>query len=255
MAQMLNPSSLLLNNHDDSIRDYLQKMKDFDKPNKNDITVSRDYKTLKKVVKRLKRMELFIGHGNFQLLSFDEGIYFARKYSQVGEFTGEELTFMEKIFYMDASQCGFYGDKPIGNIIEGIDKKKVSKIPYSGTYLYKDTALELFNNIKKEVGEDLILTSGVRGIMKQFLLFLNKAYKNNGNLSLASRALAPPGYSFHGIGDFDVGEQGLGTDNFTAHFTETTVYSKLIELGYLKLRYPQENLLGVRFEPWHIRIS
>lgn len=90
--------------------------------------------------------------------------------------------------------------------------------------------------------------------MKQFLLFLNKAYKNNGNLSLASRSLAPTGYSFHGIGDFDVGQAGLGAKNFTDQFTKTEVYRRLGELGYLKLRYPDENLEGVRFEPWHIKI-
>ena len=99
------------------------------------------------------------------------------------------------------------------------------------------------------------MTSGVRGMMKQFLLFLNKAYANNGNLSLASRSLAPPGYSFHGNGDFDVGQSGFGSLNFTAQFTETAVFKRLADLGYLKLRYPKDNLLGVRYEPWHIKVS
>jgi D-alanyl-D-alanine carboxypeptidase len=84
---------------------------------------------------------------------------------------------------------------------------------------------------------------------------LNKARKNNGNLSIASRSLAPPGYSFHGNGDFDVGQVGFGAANFTERFANTEVYKKLNELGYLKLRYPQKNLMGVRFEPWHIKVS
>jgi LAS superfamily LD-carboxypeptidase LdcB len=129
------------------------------------------------------------------------------------------------------------------------------KVPYSGTYLHRGTSVEVFRRIEKKIGEELVLTSGVRSIMKQFLLFLDKAYKNDGNLSLASRSLAPPGYSFHGIGDFDVGQRGFGINNFTAHFTGTTVYSKLLEHGYLALRYPDENLLGVRFEPWHIQVA
>jgi hypothetical protein len=33
------------------------------------------------------------------------------------------------------------------------------------------------------------------------------------------------------------------------------VYKRLSELGYLKLRYPEDNTLGVRYEPWHIKIS
>ena len=87
------------------------------------------------------------------------------------------------------------------------------------------------------------------------MLFLNKAYKSNGNLSVASRSLAPPGYSYHGVGDFDVGQVGFGADNFTARFTSTEVFKKLENLGYINLRYQKDNLLGVRFEPWHIKVS
>ena len=87
------------------------------------------------------------------------------------------------------------------------------------------------------------------------MLFLNKVVRSNGNLSLASRSLAPPGYSYHGIGDFDVGQIGLGSDNFTERFTTTSVYKRLNEQGYVKIRYPLDNLLGVRFEPWHIKVE
>ncbi|HUI27578.1 MAG TPA: M15 family metallopeptidase, partial [Candidatus Kryptonia bacterium] len=100
-----------------------------------------------------------------------------------------------------------------------------------------------------------ILTSGVRGVMKQFALFLRKAFENNANLSLASRSLAPPGYSFHGISDFDVGQVGLGEDNFTRRFTGSEVYRRLIELEYVAIRYPIDNLVGVRYEPWHIKVD
>ncbi|MBW2635413.1 MAG: D-alanyl-D-alanine carboxypeptidase family protein [Deltaproteobacteria bacterium] len=71
---------------------------------------------------------------------------------------------------------------------------------------------------------------------------------------MASRSLAPPGYSFHGIGDFDVGSVGLGIDNFTRHFTKTDVFKKLQDLDYVRLRYTESNRLGVRFEPWHIKV-
>ena len=70
----------------------------------------------------------------------------------------------------------------------------------------------------------MVLTSDVQGVMKQFLLFLNKLENSNGKLSLASRSLAPLGYSFHGNGDFDVGQKGYNAMNFTEKFTETTVY-------------------------------
>ena len=99
------------------------------------------------------------------------------------------------------------------------------------------------------------LTSGIRSIIKQYRLFLNKAYQCGGNFSLASRQVAPPGYSYHGLNDFDVGQAGFGELNFTEQFTGTEAYSRLADLGYLNLRYPQDNLLGVRFEPWHIMVS
>jgi LAS superfamily LD-carboxypeptidase LdcB len=162
---------------------------------------------------------------------------------------------MEVTFYADGERYGFLGQKPLKEITDQVNKKEVAKIPRSGNYLYKDRSVELFDEIRKELGDQVILTSGIRGVMKQFLLFLNKVHSNDGNLSLASRSLAPPGYSFHGNGDFDVGQKGYGKLNFTGAFTESDVYKRLAELGYLKLRYPEDNQLGVRYEPWHIKIN
>ena len=72
---------------------------------------------------------------------------------------------------------------------------------------------------------------------------------------MASRSLAPPGYSFHGVGDFDVGKKGYGIHNFTERFTQTNVYKNLTDLGYIKFRYERDNNFGVRFEPWHIEVG
>jgi hypothetical protein len=241
---------------DDHIRDYLHKMKHFDKPHKDDLWVHQsDYRTFKSVVMRLRRLEKIAGHGNFQVLSFDDGLAIARKYPEVGEFTRAEIGFIEMIFYSDASRYGFFGHKPLDNLTDRIRIKSVRKVPYTGNYLFNAMALEAYEKIKKEIGEDVTLTSGVRGVMKQFLLFLNKVYKSKGNLSLASRSLAPPGYSFHGKGDFDVGQTGFGIANFTERFTTTRVFKILSDLGYINLRYPQNNFMGVRFEPWHIKLS
>jgi LAS superfamily LD-carboxypeptidase LdcB len=113
----------------------------------------------------------------------------------------------------------------------------------------------MYEKIQKKIGQDVVLTSGIRGVMKQFLLFLNKAVSSQGNLSMASRSLAPPGYSFHGTGDFDVGKKGFGIDNFTEKFTQTRVYNQLSDLGYIKFRYDRKNDLGVRFEPWHVEVG
>jgi len=241
---------------DDHIRDYLYKMKHFDSPHRDDIRIDRTgYYTFKSMVKRLNRLEEVVGHGRFHILSFDEGIKSAKDFAFIGEFSREELNLMEDLFYRDATQYGFLGEKTLTGITDRINKGDVIYIPEQGNYLYKDRSFEMYNKIRQQTGENVTLTSGVRGVMKQFLLFLNKTYKNQGNLSLASRSLAPPGYSFHGNGDFDVGQAGFGALNFTEKFTTTDAYKNLCDLGYLTLRYELDNSVGVRFEPWHIRIT
>ncbi len=242
--------------YDDHIKDYLHKVRTFSRHHEGDIHLDREkYRLLKSAVKRLYRLQRTVGHGNFYLLNFDDAIKVARHYSRVGRFSKRELDFMEMIFYEDGGLYGFLGEKPLKNLTDRIKKKEVFKVPYTGNYLYKGLPFETYKKMKRGVGHQVILTSGVRSIMKQFLLFLNKAYKSRGNLSIASRSLAPPGYSFHGVGDFDVGQVGFGIANFTARFTTTKVFKSLRVLGYIKLRYPEDNLLGVRFEPWHIKVN
>lgn len=241
---------------DDGLKDYLKKIHNFNEPHPDDVLINSSlYSTFESTVMRLRRLQRLVGHGNFNILNFPDGLALARNYSKVGEFTKSELDFLELVFYEDGQRYGFMGQKPLKEITDQVKKKDVIKIPRSGNYLYKERSIEIFDNIKKELGDQVILTSGIRSVMKQFLLFLNKTYESKGNLSLASRSLAPPGYSFHGNGDFDVGQKGYGKLNFTGTFTETEVYKRLSELGYLQLRYPEDNKLGVRYEPWHIKID
>lgn len=243
-------------NFDSYIKDYLYKMRNFDAHHQEDVCLSRGhFQLLKSCVARFKRLQLTVGYGNFYLLDFDQAIRVARNYSRVGRFSKEELNFLEMIFYADAGIYGFFGEKPLQNLTSRIQKQKVTKVPFTGNYLYKGPPLDTYEKIKRNLGDQVILTSGVRSVSKQFLLFLDKTYKSNGNLSLASRSLAPPGYSYHGIGDFDVGQAGYGVDNFTERFTTTEVYKKLRDLGYVNIRYVRDNLFGVRFEPWHIKVS
>jgi len=241
---------------EDELKDYLQKIQNFNKPHDEDVLLDHEqYETFETTVLRLRRLQKLVGHGNFNILNFTDGLSLARNYSRVGEFTKQELQFMELTFYADGQRYGFLGQKPLKEITDQVKKKDVIKIPHSGNYLYKERSIEIFDDIKKELGDKVILTSGIRSVMKQFLLFLNKVHSSEGNLSLASRSLAPPGYSFHGNGDFDVGQKGYGKLNFTGTFTETEVYKRLSEMGYLQLRYPADNKLGVRYEPWHIKIN
>jgi len=164
------------------------------------------------------------------------------------------LEYLEKLFFADAHTYGFYGEKVMSGLTERIPSKDLLKVPKTGHFLFKGKSLALYDKLRKDVGEDIVLTSGIRGTVKQMYLFLSKVSQAEGNMSKASRSLAPPGYSYHAVGDFDVGKVGFGFKNFTEDFANTDVYKKLQDLGYISIRYTDDNQFGVRYEPWHIQV-
>lgn len=225
-------------------------------PREGDIIASKEELALyKSLFHRIYRVQKTVGYGHFNTLSFDHMVNIGKWYSKVGRFTKEEINCFEELFYETADNYGFYGQKVIHNMTNSINKRALSKIPYTGHYLFKGEAVAKYQKITKEMGNKVILTSGVRNIVKQSYLFLNKTLHSHGNLSVASRSLAPAGYSFHGVSDFDIGKVGFGARNFTSAFSRTREYRKLTELGYITIRYPQNNPYGVRFEPWHIKVN
>ncbi|MDL1958713.1 MAG: D-alanyl-D-alanine carboxypeptidase family protein [Deltaproteobacteria bacterium] len=99
-------------------------------------------------------------------------------------------------------------------------------------------------NLKKDERKDFLLSQGFHLL----------------NLSAASRSLAPPGYSWHGRYDFDIGIKNTMYRqlNFDKRFITTPLFKELFTAGYINLadlRYQQHNGLGVRFEPWHIKVE
>ena len=241
---------------DQQVAGYLRKIRNFDAIFASDIYLDARYESLLlKTTQRLARVESYIGHGNFNLMSFDEMLRSGRDFSWIGGFGADELNFLEEVFFANPNRYGFFGKKISTEITDSIPKQDVTKVSNSGHFLLKGESLNLYRQIKNDVGEGLILTSGVRSIVKQMHLFLAKTMDTNGNLSRASRSLAPPGHSYHGVGDFDIGKIGYGVRNFTADFSETDEYRKIAALGYVDIRYPTDNLFGVRFEPWHIKIG
>lgn len=213
-----------------------------------------DWPVLQSTLDRFSRIQATVGFGNFCILGFDDSLRVARDYSKVGSFTRQEIEFIDKLFHTDAKAYGFLGDKTLHQLSDTIDKSKTQKLPGTGNYLFKGASQQIYHRIQHDVGDGVVLTAGIRGMAKQLYLFLRKAKETQGNLSLASRAIAPPGYSYHGVGDFDVGQVGFGAANFTTRFSHTMVYKKMTQLGYIVFRYPQDNQLGVQFEPWHIQI-
>jgi zinc D-Ala-D-Ala carboxypeptidase len=231
--------------------------KDFAKEflHKNPIIAARDEKfLLRSISLKLKQTQKYVGYGNFNLLGFDELLQISKNNPKIGAFSKSELDYIEKIFYTEASDYGFYGEKVTYSLSDKIKKSSTQKIPRTGHYLYKGEPQELYERLRREVGPSIVLTSGVRSVVKQLDLFIYKANKTHGDFSEAAHSLAPPGYSFHGISDFDVGKIGLGYKNFTSSFAQTQEYKSLQKLGYISIRYPQDNPFGVRFEPWHIKV-
>ena len=239
-----------------SDNDQNKKVINFDQDFADDIFCSdQEMKIVRSLVKKFRAIQNYVGHGNFNLLGMDEFFLHTNHAPGVNGITSEEKSYLEMLFYFDASKYGFYGEKSFHSFTESVDKSKVVKVPYSGHFLRKGKSLETYEKIKKDIGQTVILTSGVRSMAKQFHLFLEKTLASNGNLSRASRSLAPPGYSFHGKGDFDIGRIDYGYKNFTDDFANTDEFKNLQRLGYIEIRYTEKNQLGVRFEPWHIKIN
>lgn len=221
----------------------------------NDIYLSKEeWKVLVSVNTRLKRIKRHVGFANFNLISFHDTLFYARNYYAIGAFTKKELELIDKLFQEDQNQYGFFGPKTCNDINNEISRKDVEKIPYTGHFLFKGKAQEDYENLKKDVGNTLILTSGVRNVVKQLSLYVNKIYNCRGNITKASRSIAPPAYSYHTISDFDVGRKGWGYKNFTADFASTYEFNQMIKLDYIGMRYNMNNSDGVRFEPWHVEV-
>lgn len=252
---VVTDKSASLNKLDKHVKDNLQKVREFNRTFDDDIFLNdAQYSLLKSTAARLLRVQRLVGYGNFSLLSFDDALKYAKYYSRVGEFTKQELAFIESIFFEDATRYGFLGSKVTTDLTARISNRDAVKMPGTGHYIFKGEPQAMYNQIKKDVGPSIVLTSGIRGVVKQLYLFMAKAISTKGNLSQASRSLAPPGHSYHGVGDFDVGKVGFGRSNFTAAFSDTNEYKKLKELGYVVIRYSETNPYGVRFEPWHIKV-
>lgn len=222
----------------------------------DDIFVSEDdWKTLLSSYKKLTDVQKSVGSGNFTFISFDKALNVAKKQSTIQPFSKKELDFMEGIFYDNPNKYGFYGSKTLDNITHEIDKNEVIKVPKTGQFLFKGKPFDDYNRILKDVSGDIILTSGIRNVPKQMHLYFNKILSVRGNISEASKVIAPPAYTYHAVHDFDVGKKGLGSANFTELFAQTEEFSKLAKLNYVDIRYVVNNRDGVIYEPWHVKVG
>ncbi|WP_051235158.1 M15 family metallopeptidase [Marinimicrobium agarilyticum] len=233
----------------------LEKVRNFNGDFIDDIFLPEaERPTLHSLHLRFQRAERLVGHGNYNLLAFDELFKYGKRYPQIGEFTLAELDMIEKLFFTEAEKYGFYGEKVTKELTAKIPEQEAVKVPYSGHFLLRGDSSAYYDKLRKDIGDTVILTSGIRGNVKQMHLFVAKCLEAHYNLSKASRSLAPPGHSYHGVGDFDVGRVGWGYSNFTDKFAETDEFKRMQDLGYVQIRYTKDNHYGVRFEPWHIKV-
>lgn len=220
-----------------------------------DIWIRDDQKAVfASVIKKLEQIEHTVGYLHFNLISFDDALKVAKSYQKIGAFTPAETAYIEDVFYTNPVIYGFYGKKTVAELTTTINEKDVIKIDGTGHYVYRGESHDLLLRLQKDIGPTLILTSGVRGVMKQLSLHLEKIQSEKGNVTVAARSLVPPAYSYHSIGDFDVGKKGWGDQNFTANFARTEEFLNLQRLSYVSTRYTIGNDDGVRFEPWHVKI-
>lgn len=251
----VDPGTILATTQSPSRAGYLEKMAAFEHNHNQDIYLSREhYPVLISTFKRIDRVQNLVGHGNFNILGFDQMLSYGKQYSSVGRFSKRELDFLDELFTANARQYGFMGDKVISDMTSTIKERDRIKIRGTGHFLYRGESEALYNKLRRDVGNTIVLTSGIRSVVKQTHLFLAKTIQSKGNMSKASRSLAPPGHSYHGIGDFDVGKAGYGRKNFTEAFAKTDEFRRLADLGYVDIRYHRDNMLGVRYEPWHVKV-
>ena len=229
------------------IKVYLKKMSRPDVPDSNDLYVRNSEKEVfNSSYKKLSSLLYSVGYVKYSALDITQA-------SALVSFSKDEMNYLEDLFNFDASKYGFYGDKPLTDFDARINTSKLTQ--KNGILCFDGKTVDKFQKIKETIGEDVYMTSGIRSVVKQTYLFMKKTKECNYNLSMASRTIAPPGYSYHGVGDFDIGSKRLSlTQNFTDRFADTDVFKQSAKDGFISLRYGMENQLGVRYEPWHVKV-
>jgi len=108
----------------------------------------------------------------------------------------------------------------------------------------------------KSQGVELVLISGFRSISSQTQLF-EKQIQKRGSKAEAVKLSAPPGHSEHHTGyALDIGDGKQASLDLKTQFQSTQAYQWLVNNAHkygFELSFPQDNLQGVSFEPWHWR--
>ncbi|MFM7365620.1 MAG: D-alanyl-D-alanine carboxypeptidase family protein [Cuspidothrix sp.] len=109
----------------------------------------------------------------------------------------------------------------------------------------------------RSAGVNLVPISGFRSIEEQKQLFFGVGAQRNQTPAERAALSAPPGHSEHHTGyAVDIGDGAVPATNLQANFDNTKAYQWLqanaARFGF-ELSFPQDNLQGVSYEPWHWR--
>jgi hypothetical protein len=202
------------------------------------------------IARRLEAVQRVIGHGRFNLVSFDD-VRAAAPHTPGGPISAAESAEFEALLDLDARRIGFLGKRVVSDLAYRLPSNLVDV--GRGQHVFPE-ADALFRRARAAVGERLIVTSGARGVPKQMHVFIRSALRA-GLVARRVHSVAPPGYSYHAVGDIDVGDRELGGVNFTEEFARSETYRRLAALPYIRFRYPPGNPFGVQFEPWHLEVA
>ncbi len=139
----------------DRLETYLHKMQNFEAPHYEDVFLEPSQNALLAATfKRLDRVQSLVGHGNFNVIGFDEMLRYARRYARVGPFPRQETDFLEEIFSDNARRYGFYGEKVTTELTASVAPNDRRKMRHTGHFLYRGAPEDLYRKGKRGPGRE-----------------------------------------------------------------------------------------------------
>ncbi len=93
-------------------------------------------------------------------------------HGDIGSFTTDEITFLEEIFFSDARQYGFFGERTTHDIETVVPRRDVQKTGSTGHNLLRGPSLAKYAQLREDLKSNVVLTSGIRGVMKHISALL-----------------------------------------------------------------------------------
>lgn len=183
----------------------------------------------------------------------------------------QEIRFVEKLNSLEPSEYGFMGE------FIGLEDVPEDLVFIDGqTYQFKGQTVTIDRQfmpqhiyekfvalnaaMKNDIGKELMISSCYRSPAYQLIVFLRNLRWNKYDFKRTVAGVALPGFSEHGSAEetaIDFRTQTYELENpEDFDFSETDEYDWLLDHAEeynLFLSYPEDNDLGVVFEPWHWR--